>query len=131
MSRSRFLGLHEAAKFVANYLRRSRPSDYPSDAPALEEGRRQLVQALSDGVVHAQGILDRLPPPPPPPPFDQDGPFPVPSFDEPIKIPSTCWSNDRYEKVIYAKPDSRDDFGIEWESDAAPLEVSRFKGDRR
>ena len=119
MSRSPFLGLDEAAHLIASLIRKSRPSNCPSDASALEEGRRQLVQALSDGVVHAQGILHELTPPPPP---DQDGPFPVPSFDEPKKIPSTWWSNDRYEKVSYAKP--RDDFGIEWKWGAGPLEVA-------
>jgi len=119
MSRSPFLGLDEAAHLIASLIRKSRPSNCPSDASALEEGRRQLVRALSDGVVHAQGILHELPPPPPP---DQDGPFPVPSFDEPKKIPSTWWSNDRYEKVSYAKP--RDDFGIEWKWGAGPLEVA-------
>jgi len=121
MYRPRFLGLDEAAYLIARLLRTARPNDYPDACSALDEGRRELVQALFDGTVRSQGVLYELPPLPPP---DQDGPFPIPSPDKWLPIEAGWWSNCRYEKLIWGKPDNTEDFGIERELQASPPEVA-------
>jgi hypothetical protein len=58
-----FLGLNEAAHLFARKLRKTQPNEYPDDASALQEGRRELVQVLFDGTVRSKGVLSELPQP--------------------------------------------------------------------
>jgi hypothetical protein len=121
MYRPRFLGLDEAAHLIARQLRKDHPTNYPDDSSALDEGRRELVQALFDGTVRSQGVLYEIPPAPPP---DQYGPFPIPSPDKWLPIEAGWWSNCRYEKFIWEKPNNTKDFGIEWEFQASSPKVA-------
>jgi hypothetical protein len=121
MYQSPFLGLDEAARLFARVLRKTHPNSYPDDASALEEGRRELVQALFDGTVRSEGVRSELPEPEPP---GQFGPFPDPSPSAWVPIERGWWSNLRYEKLTCAKPDKTEDFGIDWERLFVPLEAA-------
>jgi len=121
MYQSPFLGLDEAANLFARVLRKTHANAYPDDALALEEGRRELVQALFDGTVRSEGVRSELPQPPPP---EQSGPFPDPSSSEWVPIERGWWSNLRYEKLTCAKPDNTEAFGIDWKRLAVPLEAA-------
>lgn len=94
MYRSIFLWLNEAANLIARHLASAYPAEYPDDASALDNARRQLVRALFDGAVRAEGVWWTDPGAPHP-----SEPDPTPP-DKWQPIEAGWWEHDRYEQYV-------------------------------
>jgi hypothetical protein len=95
MYQSSFLWLGEAARLIARQLAKERPTEFTDDASALDIARRQLVRALFDGTVCAEGVWWTDPGP-----DDPSEPPPLPEPDEWRKIEAGWWSYERYAPYV-------------------------------
>jgi hypothetical protein len=96
MYQSPYLSLNGAVGLIARRLAELHPIEYPDEASAIDNARRQLLRALFDGAVYSRGVLWSGPPPA----DDPDAPPPLP---EPIKweqIEPGWWSHERYDQYV-------------------------------
>jgi hypothetical protein len=96
MYRSIYLWLNEAARLIARDLASAHPAEYPDEATALDNARRQLVRALFDGAVDSEGVPLQGDPGP-------EDAYEPPTPPDPLKwkqIEAGWWSHERYEQYV-------------------------------
>ena len=54
--RSKYIPLHEAVQLIAGRLALADREKYADAAAAVEDARMQLLEALFEGAVHAEGV---------------------------------------------------------------------------
>jgi hypothetical protein len=92
MYHSPFLWLGDAARLIAGQLTQERPTEFADEAYGLDIARRQLVRALFDGEVYAEGVWWTDPGP--------DDPLEPPEPDEWRQMEAGWWSHERYEPYV-------------------------------
>src|SRR5262245_37498707 len=97
MYQSPYLWLNDAASLIARNLARAHATEYPDEASAINEARKQLIRALFDGAVCSEGVLSAGDPGPEDP---NNLPLP-PEPDEWKPIAAGWWSHERYEQYVY------------------------------
>ena len=56
MYKRKYLRLHEAEEVIANRLAAADPQNYTDAAAAIDDAREQLLDALFEGAVRAEGV---------------------------------------------------------------------------
>jgi hypothetical protein len=100
MYHSPFLWLGDAVTLIARQLAKERPVEFADEAYVLDIARRQIVRALFDGAVCAEGVWLTDPGP-----DDPSVPPPLPEPDEWRKIEAGWWSHERYTPYVAYPPD--------------------------
>src|SRR6266849_5161517 len=95
MYRTTFLWLGEAARLIARQSASDHPTKDLDEASALDNARRQLVQALFDGEVYSEGVWWTVPAA-----EDPSEPPPLPKPDKWRPIETGWWSHERYEQNV-------------------------------
>ena len=89
--RNKYIPLHEAVQLIADRLVAANQQCYPDAVAAIEDARMQLLEALFEGAVHAEGVTaDPTEPPAYEPPSIE--------YDNWLPIGRGVWLHERCEK---------------------------------